>query len=228
MIVDFHAHLYPERYMEELARAGGPYGIGLEWDADGRRYLRFEGIRFWWYVEGFYDVDRRLAAMDAAGVDLQVLSIGPPMLGWADPPLGARLARLLNEEVARVVERHPGRFVGLAAVPLQDATAALAELEHAVARLGHRGVGIGSNVQGKPLDDPDLDPFWAAAQDLDLPIFIHPINPPGQPSIHDYRLDLIVGFPFDTTLAAARLIYGGVLERFPRLTFVLAHLALLR
>ena len=224
MIVDMHAHLYPERYMEELARSGGRYGVGIERAADGRRFLRFEGIRYWWYVEPFYDVERRLAAMDQAEVDLQVLSMGPPMVFWADPALGARLSRLLNEEIARVVEQHPDRFVAFAAVPLQDTALALAELEHAVGRLGHRGVGIGSNVHGKPLDHPDLAPFWAAVQDLDLPVFIHPINPCGQPTIHDYRLDLIVGFPFDTTLAAARLIYGGVLERFPRLTLMFAHL----
>src|SRR6478672_10401459 len=71
MIVDMHAHLYPERYMEELARSGGRYGVGVEHAADGRRFLRFEGIRFWWYVEPFYDVTRRLAAMDQAEVDLQ-------------------------------------------------------------------------------------------------------------------------------------------------------------
>jgi aminocarboxymuconate-semialdehyde decarboxylase len=224
MIVDMHAHLYPERYMDELARSGGRYGVGIERATDGRRFLRFEGIRYWWYVEPFYDVSQRLAMMDAAGVDRQVLSMGPPMVFWADPLLGARLSRLLNEEVSRVVERHPERFVAFAAVPLQDTTLALAELEHAVGRLGHRGVGIGSNVHGKPLDHPDLTPFWAAVQDLDVPVFIHPINPCGQPAIHDYRLDLIVGFPFDTTLAAARLIYGGVLERFPRLQLIFAHL----
>jgi aminocarboxymuconate-semialdehyde decarboxylase len=198
--------------------------VGIERAPDGRRFLRFEGIRFWWYVEPFYDVGRRLAAMDQAEVDLQVLSMGPPMVFWADPALGARLSRLLNEEIARVVEQHPERFVAFAAVPLQDTALALAELEHAVGRLGHRGVGIGSNVHGKPLDHPDLVPFWAAVQDLDLPVIIHPINPCGQPAIHDYRLDLIVGFPFDTTLAAARLIYGGVLERFPDLKLIFAHL----
>ena len=224
MIVDLHAHLYPERYMEEIARSGGRYGVGVERDDDGRRFLRSGGIRFWWYLEGFYDVDRRLAVMDAAEVDLQVLSMGPPMVYWADPQLGARLSRVLNEEVAGTVERHPDRFIGFAAVPLQDTALAIGELRHAVSSLGHRGVGIGSNVHGKPLDHPDLSPYWEAVQDLDVPILIHPINPLGQPAIHDYRLDLIVGFPFDTTLAAARLIYGGVLERFPRLTFILSHL----
>jgi aminocarboxymuconate-semialdehyde decarboxylase len=224
MIIDMHAHLYPERYMEEVARNGGRFGVGVERDADGRRFLRFEGIRFWWYAEPFYDVERRLAAMDKAEIRLQVLSIGPPMVSWADPQLGAHLSRVLNEEIAGVVERNPDRFVGLAAAPLQDTALAIREVEYAVSNLGHRGVGIGSNIHGKPLDHSDLDPFWAAVQDLDLPIFIHPINPPGQPAIHDYRLDLIVGFPFETTLAAARLIYGGVLERFPRLKLILAHL----
>jgi aminocarboxymuconate-semialdehyde decarboxylase len=224
MIIDMHAHLYPRRFMEELARSGGRYGVGLERARDGRQVLRFEGIRFWWYVEAFYDVDQRLAAMDRAEVNLQVLSMGPPMVYWADPELGAHLSRILNEEIACVVERYPERFVAFAAVPLQDTARALEELQHAVRELGHRGVGIGSNLNGKALDHPDLDPFWSAAQDLELPVFVHPINPPGQPAVHDYRLDLIVGFPFDTTLAAARLIYGGVLERFPKLKLIFAHL----
>jgi aminocarboxymuconate-semialdehyde decarboxylase len=145
------------------------------------------------------------------------------MVYWAPPDLGLALTRLHNDEIAKIVRAHPDRFVGFAAVPLQAPALAIAELERA-ADLGLRGIGIGSNVHGRPLDHEDFWPFYARAEALDLPIFIHPINPLGQPGIHDYRLDLIVGFPMDTTIAAVRLIYGGVLERFPRLRLCLAHL----
>src|SRR5712691_7736670 len=163
------------------------------------------------------DAPARLHERDRFGVDCQVLSLGPPMLYWAPPALGVRLAGIWNDEIAKVVRAHPDRFVGLAALPLQDVDASLIELDRAVGDLGLSGVAIGSNVHGTPLDDQSLWPFYERAEQLDASIFLHPINPLGQPKMHDYRLDLVVGFPFDTTLAAVRLVYGGVLERFPRL-----------
>ena len=102
--------------------------------------------------------------------------------------------------------------------------ASLHELDRAGGDLGLSGVAIGSNVHGTPLDDHSLWPCSERVEQLDVPMFIHPINPLGQPKMHDYRLDLVVGFPFDTTLVAVRLVYGGVLERFPRLRICLAHL----
>jgi len=221
VIVDVHAHLYPRALMETLAAYGPAHGVSLT--ADAPPFLCFEGIRYWRYTAAFHDVDARLRVMDAAGVDVQYLSLGPPMTYWAPPEVGLALCRIHNDEIATVARAHPDRFVGFAAVPLQDVARAVAELDRAAA-LGLRGVGIGSNVHGRPLDDPALRPFYERAQALDLPIFIHPINPPGQPAIHDYRLDLVVGFPMDTTLAAVRLVYGGVLARFPRLRVCLAHL----
>ena len=223
MIVDFHAHLYPRVFMEELARVGGPHGVGLERDARGLEGLRFEGLFFWVYEPSFWDVEARIADLDQAGVDLQVLSMGPPMVYWAEPEVGLRLCEILNDEVASVTARHPKRFVGLAALPLQDTRLALRELERARS-LGFVGVQMGTNVHGKPLDHPDLWPLYERIQAEDLPIFVHPINPPGQPAIHEYRLDITVGFPFETTLAAARLVFSGVMERFPGLDVCLAHL----
>ena len=98
------------------------------------------------------------------------------------------------------------------------------ELERARGALGMAGVQIGTNIQGKPLDHADLWPVYERIEAEDLPIFVHPINPMGQPAIHDYRLDLTVGFPFETTLAAARIVFGGVMERFPKLKLCFAHL----
>jgi aminocarboxymuconate-semialdehyde decarboxylase len=222
VIVDVHAHLYPRAFMEALAAEGPRHGVSLT--ADAPPVLCFEGIHFWRYTEAFWSPELRLRQMDAARVDRQVLSLGPPMAYWADPDLGLRLCRIYNDETAAVARRHPDRFVGFAAVPLQRPAAAVAELERAVGALGLAGVGIGSNVHGTQLDHPDLAPFWARVEALGVPLFVHPINPAGHGNLHDYRLDLAVGFPFDTTIAAARLIYGGVLERHPRLRICLAHL----
>ncbi len=221
MVIDVHAHLYPRPFMDAVAAHGPSHGASLS--ADIPPFLCFEGIRYWRYTAAFHDVDARLRRMDAAGVDMQYLSLGPPMVYWAPPALGLSLCRLYNDEISKVARAHPDRFVGFAAIPLQDPVRAVAELDRA-AELGLRGVGMGSNVHGRPIDHADLWPVYEQIQALDLPIFIHPINPLGQPHIHDYRLDLIVAFPMDTTIAAVRLVYSGVLERFPRLRVCLAHL----
>lgn len=222
MIIDVHAHLYPRAFMEEVAAHGPRHGVGLT--ADDPPFLRFEGIPFWRYTPAFHEPGLRLEQMDGAGVDRQVLSLGPPLTAWAPPELALRLCRIWNDEIAKVVRLHPDRFLGFAALPLQSVAHALPELDRAVDNLGLAGVAIGTNIQGLQLDHPSLLPFYERAQARDVPIFIHPINPPGHPGLHDYRLDLAVGFPFETTIAAARLVYSGVLEGFPRLRICLAHL----
>lgn len=224
MIVDFHAHLYPRAYMDEIKKRGATYGLGLEINEKGHEILHFEGIPFWAYFEHFRDIDTRIAVLDEAGVDLQVLSMGPPMCYWADQQLALDLCQIMNDALAAVVAKHPTRFAALAALPLQDVSASQNEMKRATKLLGLRGVQMGTNINGKPLDHPDFWPLYEQIEAGDLPIFVHPINPLGQPNIHDYRLDLTVGFPFETTLAAARLIFGGVMERFPRLKVCFAHL----
>jgi aminocarboxymuconate-semialdehyde decarboxylase len=222
MVVDVHAHLYPRAFMEAVAAHGPASGVSLRGDAPPT--LCFEGIDFWRYTPAFWDEDARLREMDAAGVERQALSLGPPMAYWATPDLGRQLCRIFNDEIAAVIRRHPDRFLALAALPLQDSRLALAEMERAIGDLGLAGLGIGSNVHGVQLDDPRLRPVFEEADARGLPMFIHPINPAGHGNIHDYRLDLAVGFPMDTTIAAARLIYSGIVERCERLRICLAHL----
>ena len=158
MIIDVHAHLYPRAFMEAIAAEGPRHGVSLT--GDDPPFLCFEGIRFWRYTGLFHDVSLRLQQMDRARVDRQVLSIGPPMVYWAEPPAALRLCRIFNDELAKVVRLHPDRFVGLAVLPLQAPELALAELARAVNDLGLLGVGIGSNIQGMQLDDGRLAPFF--------------------------------------------------------------------
>jgi len=224
MIIDFHAHLYPETYMNALASAEGKYPVGVRKRADGTRYLWFEGIEYWTYGEAYHNVDMRLREMDAAGVDVQALSIGPPMVYWAEPDFGLRLAQIYNDAIGSVTRAHPDRFVALAVLPLQDPALALKELERCASDLGIRGIGMGTNIAGRHLDDRAYWPVYERIQALELPIFLHPISPCGTGNIHDYRMDITLYFPFDTTVAAARLVLGGVLEAFPRLHFCLSHL----
>lgn len=224
MIIDFHAHLYPEEFMNAVAAAEGRYSIGVRTRADGTQYLWFEGIPYWTYTPLFRDVGLRLHEMDAAGVDLQVLSLGPPMVYWADAELGLQLCQIYNNAVAKVAQAHPDRFVAFAALPLQDPALALKELARCASDLGIRGVGMGTHVAERQLDDRAYWPVYDRIQALDLPVFLHPISPCGCGNIHDYRLDALLYYTFDTTVAAARLVLGGVMDAFPRLEFCLSHL----
>ena len=132
-------------------------------------------------------------------------------------------ARWLNDRFAETVAKHPQRFVALASVPIQDAATAAVELDRAITRLGLRGAEIASNINGRYFDDPAFDPFWEAAQALDALLFVHPNQVVGADRMNKYQLANLIGNPTDTSLAFAKLIFGGVLERFPRLKFLLAH-----
>jgi aminocarboxymuconate-semialdehyde decarboxylase len=129
----------------------------------------------------------------------------------------------LNDRLAEAVAKHPKRLVALGSVPMQDAGKAATELERAMTKLGLRGVEVASNINGRYFDDPGFDPFWEAAQAYDALIFVHPNQVVGAERMKEFSLSNLIGNPTDTSLAFAKLIFGGVLERFPRLKFLLAH-----
>ena len=224
MIVDVHAHFYPEEFLALLDRHGTEQGASLGRDPDGTRYLRFEGIRYYAYTSAFTYIHHRLATMDAAGVDVHILSLGPPMVYWAEPAAGLVMSEAVNDAYAALARAHPTRFAAMASVPLQDPDLACKELERAVRRLGHRGVAIGTNVAGVPLHDERLQPFFARVEELDVPCFVHPLNPRCGGALHQYRLDVSLGFPMETLVTIGQLIFGGVLDRFPRLRLVFSHM----
>lgn len=170
------------------------------------------------------DPARRLADMDKMQVDVQALSVAPPQFYyWTDPALGRRLARMQNEHLAQLVAGHPDRFVGLGTVPLQDADAAVTELDHCVTQLGLRGVEICSSVNGLDLDQPRFRPFFAHAAELDVVVLLHPHGFTHGERLTEYYLTNVIGNPLDTTLAVTRLIHGGLLEELPALKLCLTH-----
>jgi aminocarboxymuconate-semialdehyde decarboxylase len=171
----------------------------------------------------YYNLDVRLRTMDAQGVAAHALSLMPPMVTWADNALGLRMARLVNDAMAEATRAHPDRFVGLATLPMQDPEAALAEAERAVSGLGCRGVYLGTNVRGKELSDPSFLPVFERIHALRVPIFLHPINVIGAQRLTHYYLHNLLGNPFDTAVAAANLIFSGLLDRFPKLNICLPH-----
>lgn len=222
MIIDVHAHYVPKSFLEVIEKEGAPLGATIRQDREGPTVL-LGGRPYGPITPHYHEAKPRLKEMDKAGVDLQVLSLNPPMVYWADAQLGSRLARVYNDDLAAAVAARPDRLAGLATVPLQDVPAAVAELGRAIGELGLRGVYIGSHICGKDLDHPDLLPFFAKAAALGIPVFIHPIDVVGGDRVRPYYLHNGLGNPFDTAVAAARLIFGGVLDRFPRLRVCLAH-----
>jgi aminocarboxymuconate-semialdehyde decarboxylase len=168
-------------------------------------------------------VEQRIKDMDRMGIDIQAVSPSPTYYYWAEPELGREAARLINNRIAEVVASHPDRFVGMGTVPLQAPELAVAELERLVKELGLRGVEIGTNVAGAELSDPRFRPFFAKAQELDILIFMHPAGfTHGQRLAEHYFIN-VIGNPLDTTVAVSHLIFGGVLESYPKLKICLAH-----
>lgn len=221
MKIDFQTHIAPHEYVKELSkRKILPYV-----KTDGQKNFLFyaEGAGYP-IVSEMHDIEKRIKDMNAAGVDVQCLSLGVPGTDPFEPELGLALSRKVNDEIAEIVEKYPDRFVGLANLPLQNIDGAVDELDRAVNDLGMKGVMIYSNVAGRPLDSPELWKFYDKAARLRIPIFIHPTLPVMAEALREYQLIPVVGFLFDTTTAMLRIIFNGVLEKYPSLTFVLPHM----
>lgn len=168
--------------------------------------------------------EERLRDMDRMGVDVQAISIAPPQYYyWTEPDLGARVARIQNDDLAAIVERHPDRFVGLGTLPLQDVEASLRELDRVVDELGFRGVEICTSVNGSDFDDPRFEPLFSRFQELDLLVVMHPNGFSHGERLAAYYLINTVGMPLDSTVSISRLIFGGVLERYPDLKICVVH-----
>ena len=225
MRVDVHAHMLPLDCVREMTRLAPDVAPKIVPDPEtGRERGTIAGKPFGPFGPGMYDPDVRLREYDAWGLDLQAVSPIPfSFYYWLEPELGATFARLQNDALAEVVRAAPDRFVGLATVPLQDVGRAVAELERAIGQLGFKGVEIGTNVDGRNLDDAALEPFWAAAERLDAFVFVHPEQVAGIERLQRYFLVNLIGNPLDTTIAIASLVFGGVLERHPRLKLCFAH-----
>jgi aminocarboxymuconate-semialdehyde decarboxylase len=225
--IDIHAHAV----LEETLGAAGEHGPELTTAADGQPLFRVGGYRLHgvrYRGSPFMDVELRIAAMDRAGIDFQVLSPNPlTYFHFVDAASAVAFCRRHNDALAALVGRHPQRLAGLAALPMQSPAAAAAELTRAVEELGLWGACIGTEF-GIRLDAPDLDPFYRRCVELDVPLFFHPA-PPGIdgpqafPAVDRYDLDLLIGFAAQETIAIGTLIYGGVLDRHPELDICVSH-----
>ena len=222
MIVDIHCHCVPEAWFRFVERDDG-FEVSRAAAGGEAVEIRVGRARFA-MNRTFFDPARQLRRMDGLGIDLSVLSLATPLIDYA-APAGPALAaaRLFNDELAALVDRHPARFDGWAFLPMQDPPAAARELRRAVAGLGLRGGHVASNVGGRYLDDAAFAPVFEAAVDLDVPLFVHPSNPPGADRTRRYELTVVSGYLFDTTLNVFHMIFGGLLDRYPALRLCCAH-----
>ena len=220
-IIDFHNHYYPPEYIEELRN--GPSEISVTTDDDGNPLLHSPGdINI--IVPGHRDIDFRQNVLDGVGIDMQVITFTAPGTTIETPERSVALARMVNDCLAKIVAERPKRFASLATLPLNDPTASVRELERVTSELGFKGVMLYSNVNGVPLSDERFWPLYERASDLDTVFYIHPTYPVGVEAMTDYWIMPLVGFLFDTTIAAASLVYSGVVERFPNIRWALGHL----
>ncbi|MBI4408352.1 MAG: amidohydrolase [Gemmatimonadetes bacterium] len=219
--IDFHNHFYPPEYLEALRV--GPSAVRLTTDDEGNPCLHYPGDTNV-AVRGHRDIAFRDEVLKRARVDLQVLTLTTPGTHVETPARARELACRVNDAFATIVQERPRRFAALATLPLNDPVASTAELERAVRGLGFAGAMVFSNVNGVALSDERYWPLWERADALGAVIHIHPTSPVGVEAMAEYWLMPLVGFPLDTTLAAAGLVFRGIPERFPRIRWVLAHL----
>lgn len=207
MVIDFQHHYIPV----DLAKKKGLY-------SEKTTFLQEGGLPSTTAHRRLYDLDLQLEDMDEAGVEISVLSC---LLGWSAP---LDECRFINDDLAAIQKKYPGRFVGLAQTPVLEGKPALDELDRAIKGLGLHGVTITSQIKGLSLDSPKLDGLYEKVCELNVPIFVHPaLVPIGYEYLKDYDLPRVLGREVDLTVATTRVIAGGVLDRFPTLKLVMGH-----
>jgi aminocarboxymuconate-semialdehyde decarboxylase len=222
--IDTHTHILADATIKLLQKEIPSLGLKLAAHDAENSMLEVAGVPYRPFPRGGHNIEARLKDMAAAEVDVHVLSVSPQTwLYNQEAALTVTSATIQNDEIARMVKEMPERFSGIATLPMQAPDKAAAELRRAITKLGLHGAMIASNVNGKNLDDPSFEPVWATAAELDAFMVVHPGNVAGVDRLRSYYLNNLIGNPLDTTIAGACLIFGGVLERYPKLNFMMVH-----
>lgn len=220
-IIDIHNHFFPPEYLEAVRK--GPSNVKVTFDSQKNPMLHYPGD-YNIVVPEHRDIGLRTEVLKNAGVDIQVLTFTTPGVHIESPEFAAELARMVNDSFAMIKHEHPDRFSALATLPLNDPEASVKELERSVKELGFRGAALHSNINGVALSDKKYRPLYETANELGAVFDIHPSFPVGVEAMKEFWLMPLIGFPFETTLAAAKLVFSGVVERYPRIQWILGHL----
>ncbi|KAF2069215.1 hypothetical protein CYY_009464 [Polysphondylium violaceum] len=222
--IDLHTHILPKNWPDLKEKYGYGGWVSLDHHCSCKARMIIDGKFFREIESNCWDPQDRINDLDRDQVDIQVLSTVPVMFSyWAKPQDALDLSQYLNDHIAQVVSENPKRFVGLGTLPLQDPEASVAELRRCVVDLGLAGVQIGSNVNGKNLDDPSLFAVFQEAEKLGACVFVHPWEMMGKDRMPQYWLPWLVGMPAETCLAICSMIFGGVFEKLPKLKVCFAH-----
>ena len=222
-VVDVHTHMLSHAYMRALSEHGKPRYTIKEVEG-GRQVIHFDGAPFMTPVPAMFDYDLRVKNMSKARVDIAVVSLTCPNVYWGDAEVSLAAARIMNDDMCGAQRAYPDRIRWFCSLPWQYPEIGLGELKRALSA-GASGVMVLANIGGRPLTDPQFDSIWGAIDAAALPVLVHPTAPPGvgEMGMHEFQLTASIGFTFDTSLAIARCIYDGFLDRYPNLKLIAAH-----
>lgn len=220
MIIDCQSHVFPKAYAELLTHNTNTLQTT---GGDGVYLINYGDIQRFRLDLNDYSAEQKIKDMDHSDVDMSVISVNIPSPDLLIPELAVKGAQICNDYIAELCTQYAGRFVGIASLPLNDVPSAIVELDRAIDELDLRGVFLCSHLNGKHLDAPEFEPFYAHVAQRGVPLVLHPTVPMWGETIKDYSMIPMLGFMVDTSIAMLRLILGGVLERHPALKVVHPH-----
>jgi len=218
-VIDFHGHIVNPKVFELTQKNSlhSRIGLGKQTSLGGSKHSQMTMLRM-------TDMSARFKELDKMGIDMQVIS--PSLIHHNTEPMAPskalKIVQRVNDSVAEAVAEHPDRLAGIGIVPLQDPKMSAKELDRMIMKNGLRGVQISTVVRGDELGDKKFHSFWRKAQQLDVPIFIHPAGN-SDPRLKKFGLAFMVGQPYEEALAMSSLVYEGVLDKFPKLKLLIAH-----
>ena len=222
-VVDVHTHMLNEEFLRLLKKHVGGYKVRKV--VGGQTGIVKDGAPFMTLMPVMFDYELRIKAMDAAGVDIAVVTLTSPNVYWGSPRVSLDASKIINNDMAARQREYPGRIRFMCSLPWQHPKLAVAELKRACDELGAVGVMVLANIDGLSLTDKRFSSIWKEIDRRALPVLVHPSAPPGTAELDVMRYNLIasVGFMFDTSLAVARMIFDGFFERYPDLKLIASH-----